>query len=188
MARPPIRQLTDEEVTDSLDRELRHLLTTCFTKPQDAVFHQRRYWKEPPHYRWIMRNAGGDLIAHVAAHDKLIVARGEAGDEEKVRVAGIAEVMVHPAARGMGHVKEILPVAHAALERMEFAFATLFGRPAIYSSSGYRVAENLVRYYDDERDEWIEERFRRPERSFMYRPLCRSDWPRGTIDLRGPRF
>jgi predicted acetyltransferase len=135
-----------------------------------------------------MRNAGGDLIAHAAAHDKVIVARPEGEEEEELRVAGIAEVMVHPAARGMGHVKELLGVAHPALERMGFAFAVLFGRPAVYRSSGYLVAENPIRYYDDESEGWKTERFREPERSFMYRPLRRADWPAGIIDIRGPRF
>lgn len=188
MARPPIEQLTDDDVSDSLDRELRVLLTLCFTRPQDAVFRHRRYWKEPPRYRWIMRNAGGDLIAHAAAHDKIVVAEPEGGEKEELRVAGMAEVMVHPAARGMGHVKELLGVAHPALERMGFEFSVLFGRPVIYRSSGYRIAENIVRYYDDSAGEWKRERFREPERSFMYRPLSRPDWPAGTIDIRGSRF
>ena len=188
MARPPTEQLTDDQVSDSLDRELRTLLTICFTRPQDEVFRHRRYWKEPPRYRWIMRNAGGDLIAHAAAHDKLIAARPEGGDEVELRVAGMAEVMVHPAARGMGHVTELLGVAHPALERMGFEFSVLFGRPVIYRSSGYRIAENPIRYYDDQEGDWRTERFQKPERSFMYRPLIRSDWPVGIIDIRGSRF
>ncbi len=207
MARPPVTQLRDEEVSDSLDRELRELLSLCFTKPGDEVFRHRRYFKEPPTYRWIMRNAGGDLIAHAAAHEKVIIVGGReqgSGENgggpgesepragvtcEEIRVAGIAEVAVHPAARGMGHVKELLGVAHPALERMGFAFALLFGRRKIYSSSGYRIAWNPVRYYDDGSKEWKIERFVQPEvRCFMYRPLARTDWPEGIVDIRGRRF
>jgi ribosomal protein S18 acetylase RimI-like enzyme len=200
MARPPITRLRDEEVSDSLDRELRNLLSICFTKPEDEVFRRRRYWKEPPTYRWIMRNAGGDLIAHAAAHDKLIRVRGSvpgAGESEpragetptELRVAGMAEVAVHPAARGMGHVKELLGVAHPALERMGFDFALLFGRRAVYRSSGYRIADNPIHYYDDKAGEWKTERFNLPEEGcLMYRPLNRTDWPRGTVDVGGHRF
>lgn len=199
MARPPITQLRDEEVSESLDRELRDLLSICFTKPEDEVFRYRRYWKEPPAYRWIMRNAGGDLIAHAAAHDKVIIVGGRepgpeesnspAGESEELRVAGMAEVAVHSAARGMGHVKELLGVAHPALQRIGFGFAILFGRPPVYRSSGYRIANNPIRYYDDKMSRWKIERFNGPEEGcFMYRPLVLGEWPEGVVDIRGARF
>lgn len=189
MARPPISELADADVSESLDREIRGLLTSCFNGPEDGVFAERRFWKEPPAHRWIMRNAGGDLIAHLAAHDKsLAVIEGEEAGRELL-IAGIAEVAVHPAARGMGHAKELLTVAHSSLERKQFHFAALFGRPEVYRSSGYRLAENLVRYYDTVEKQWREAVFDGVHRgAFMWRPLNRSDWPEGTIDLRGPKF
>jgi hypothetical protein len=89
----------------------------------------------------------------------------------------------------MGHVKELLGVAHPALERMGFAFAVLFGRQRIYRSSGYRIAHNPVRYYDEKSGAWKIERFVEPEvRCFMYRPLTRSDWPEGMVDIQGATF
>jgi hypothetical protein len=169
------------------------LLTVCFTRPQDDVFRERRYWKEPPAHRWCMRNAGGDLIAHVAAHNKRFTVCDErAGTDvagEELRVAGIAEVCVHPAARGMGHVGEMLGVAHSALERMGFQFAALFGNPRVYRSSDYRISGDPVRFLDDGDNTWKTMRFDgRENGAFMWRPLLREDWPQGTIDLRGPKF
>jgi len=192
MARPPIQELLDHEVTAQLDRELRALLNQCFTGPEDEVFAYRRYWKEPPTFRWIMRNAGGDLIAHLAAHDKVITVRAVGATEAagvELRIAGIAEVCVHPAARGMGHVKELLYVAHPSLAKRGFDFGLLFGRPGVYRSSGYRVAENRVRYFDDRREEWKTETFADPEEgSLMCRPLTETEWPAGVVDLGGPKF
>ncbi|MEX2445234.1 MAG: GNAT family N-acetyltransferase [Alkalispirochaeta sp.] len=197
MERSRIQQIADQDVSDSLDRELRSLLSTCFTRPQDDVFRDRRYWKEPPVHRWIMRDAGGDMIAHVAAHDKTFAVFPGAGDvsseehafPEELRVAGIAEVCVHPAARGMGHVREILGVAHTVLGRMGFHFSALFGNPEVYRSSGYLLVDNLVRFHDD--TEGIEQTMRfdgRQGGAFLRRSLSRSEWPQGVIDIRGPKF
>lgn len=132
----------DRDVSDALDHELRALLSACFTDPdEDQVFSYRRYWKEPPAYRWIMRNSGGDLIAH-------------------------------PGLEGMG-----------------FEFATLFGDPHVYRSSGYRIANDLVRYFDDKEGGWRTMRFDGGEDgAFLWFPLTRRDWPEGVVDIRGPKF
>lgn len=228
MARPPITELTESEVTPALDRELIHLLSTCFTKPGDEVFRRRRYYIEPPTYRWIMRNAGGDLIAHAAAHDREAVVfpqqpdkgggeaagptdseqgskqadgpgRSESGGgppggevppgARRLRIGGVSEVAVHPAARGMGHAKELLLLAHRSLARKGFRFAALFGRPEIYSSSGYTVVEYPVRYEDPKRGEWRRERFNdRSRECFMVASLTSTSWPEGEVDLQGPKF
>ncbi|MFO8044146.1 MAG: GNAT family N-acetyltransferase [Alkalispirochaeta sp.] len=203
MARLPIEHIADQDVDEALDRELRSLLSVCFTRPQDHVFRQRRYWKEQPAYRWLMRTTGGDLVAQVAVHDKTFIVQSEReglpaerdSTPHTMRVAGIAEVCVHPAARGMGHVKELLGVAHAALEEMGFEFAALFGKPEVYRSSGYLFADNPVYFLDDTddtddaEDTWHTKRFDgRESGAFLWRPLARSDWPQGTIDIRGPKF
>lgn len=200
MAYPPIEHIADEDVDEVLDRELRGLLSTCFVRPQDQVFRERRYWKEHPAHRWLIRNTAGELIAHVAAHDKTFMVQPDSqrppvdGDSAPptIRVAGIAEVCVHPAHRGAGHVKAMLRAAHSALEQIGCEFAALFGDPQVYRSSGYRIAENLVYLRDDREDlpeTWHTTRFDgRDSGAFMWRPLSRSDWPEGTIDIRGPKF
>lgn len=182
----------------SLDRELRSLLSVCFTGPdEDQVFSSRRYWKEPPAVRWIMRNAEGNLIGHVAAHDKTVAVVPAERDAplhvdasvEELRIAGIAEVCVYPAARGLGHAKNMLGVAHLALEDMGFDFAALFGDPDVYRSSGYRTADNLVRFFDDTQRGWTTTRFDdREDGAFLWRPLACTEWPEGGIDIRGPKF
>lgn len=184
-----VQYIADDEVSISLDRELRSLLTTCFTRTQDDVFRHRRYWKEPPAHRWIMRSAEGDLVAHVAAHDKTCAVSPHGAGSGELRIAGIAEVCVHPSSRRRGYVKEILGVSHHDLERMEFDFAALFGNPEVYRSSGYLLANNPVQYYSD--TDGTEETVRfdgREGSAFLWRPVCRSDWPKDVIDLRGPRF
>ena len=169
--------LDDQEVDDALDRELRGLLCTCFTREQDQVFRERRYFSEPPRRRWLARHEG-ELVAHLAAHEKTF----ESG-EGPIRVLGIAEVCVAPACRRQGLVGRMLELAHAYGMSQGFDVAFLFGLAQHYRSSGYRSVANLLRETPPTGTP-IEKVF--PDA--MMRPLGSSAWPDGIIDLRGPVF
>jgi hypothetical protein len=82
-----IEYIKDEDVDPGLDRELRNLLTICFTKPEDAIFLKRRYFREPPQHRWMIRVESTKIIAHIAIHEKVVKAKGKT-----YRIGGIAEV------------------------------------------------------------------------------------------------
>lgn len=170
--------LPDAAVDAARDAEIRALLTTCFTKPQDAVFHTRRYFREPYPHRWILEDARGNFIAHVGVHDKTVSTAGKT-----YRIAGIAEVCVHPDHRGQGHVRRMLRHIHRWLARRGFVFAVLFGDPKVYASSGYAGVDNL---FHDEPDPGGQTR--RRQIAAMAIPLSKTPWPRGRVFLPGPAF
>lgn len=170
--------LPDATIDDALDSEIRGLLTTCFTGPQDAVFHHRRWFIEPYPHRWIIRDAKGSLVAHVGVHEKSV----QAGDAVHP-IAGIGEVCVHPDHRGRGHVRSMLACVHPAMSDRGFTFALLFGDPKVYSSSGYRVVKNLVH---DHRDK--DGHLHRRSVTGMVRELGPTPWPSGEVYLPGPVF
>ena len=135
---PTVTYLADVCVDPVLDQEIRGLLTACFTKPQDAVFNQRRYFREPYPNRWLIRDSGGTLIAHAGVHEKQIAVAGSS-----VRIGGLCEVCVHPDHRGRGHVRALLQAIHRWLIEREFVFGVLFGDPLVYGSSGYVQVANM---------------------------------------------
>lgn len=47
-----VHYIADADVDAELDRRIRSLLSTCFTKPEDWVFRERRYFNDPPAHRW----------------------------------------------------------------------------------------------------------------------------------------
>lgn len=160
----------DSEVSTELDLALRGLLSTCFTQPQDAVFRDRRFFNEPPKHRWIVANADGALMAQLALHEKEI---SHAGGTD--RIGGIAEVCVHPDARGQGLVKTLITNAHDLMRAHGIPYSVLFGNPLYYSSSGYVTVENLC--LDGQPAQWV-----------MAAQLSEKSWPSGRVDLRGPIF
>jgi len=167
-----VEYLADSDVDDALDAQIRVLLTTCFTKPQDYVFRRRRYFREPYNHRWIIRLRRA-IIAHVGVHDKYVESEGR-----RYRIGGIAEVCVHPEFRGRGYVKAMLDCVHGWLTEQRFDFAVLFGKPEIYSSSGYVQVANLV--LDDETDS--------DGGNAMVRQLTKTPWPTAPVHLTGPKF
>lgn len=172
----PSIYLPDSAVGSALDRELRALLTVCFTKPQDAVFRDRRYFREPPQHRWLARDDRGMLVAHAAVHDKAVSSAGIT-----YRIGGVAEVCVHPDHRGRGHVRGLLADIHAWLAAQQVPFAVLFGNPRVYASSGYAVVGNL-RVRSPETATW------EPAAGAMAHGLGALPWPACDVDLVGPRF
>ena len=173
---PDILYLPDSAVDAALDLELRELLSTCFTKPQDAVFKERRYFAQPPAHRWMIRSPEGKLVAHIAVHERQI----EAG-AWVASVGGIAEVCVHPEARGQGLAKLLLDEIHVTLTQRGVFFTALFGSRSIYASSGYTQPGN-VSIGPGSDGKW------QPVPELMVRPLTAAAWPAGDVRMPGPAF
>jgi predicted acetyltransferase len=171
---PKIEYLPDNSVTDSLDHELRGLLTTCFTKPQDVVFRDRRYFREPYPHRWVIRDESDAIVAHIGVHEKQVEAEGRT-----YCIGGIAEVCVQPIYRGKGYVRMMLKSIHAWLSKHGFAFAILFGDTHVYRSSGYVQITNLF-LGGSQRG--------RKQMKGMIRDLSGTPWPRGDMHLYGLGF
>jgi len=175
---PMVEYLPDASIDAALDAEIRTLLTTCFTKPQDVVFKDRRYFCEPYPNRWVIRDAKRAILAHAGVHEKAIEADGK-----RYRIGGLAEVCVHPDYRGRGFVKAMVACIDAWLIARRYDFAVLFGEPYIYQSSGYVLVNNLV--YDEMTPSG--EKYKAPEPA-MVKPLANIPWPAGEVHLPGPKF
>lgn len=124
-------------------------------------------------------DATGTLIAHAAAYDRRIAT--ESGT--LLSIGGIAEVCVHPEARGRGHLKELLAAIHTAYAGRGISFCMLFGATRLYHSSGYTPIANRVL------TRGLPLGFNPFHGTPMVRPLrLDATWPTGTIDLCGPVF
>ncbi len=186
----PIEYVPDSHVTPTLDRALISLLSTCFTKPGDEVFRERRYFHELPEHRFLMpatpeTSVEDGIAAHLAIHDRAV-----STTVGVLPCGGVAEVAVAPEHRRRGLVWRLLEEAHAWLSRHRYEFAILFGDPAVYGSSGYHAARNPIYYRDAETGECRCRRFGTSPGSeaFMYRSISGGVWPSGPIDLQGYKF
>ena len=169
----------DTEVDAVLDQQLRDLLSSCFTKPADGMFRERRYWQEAPTAHWIVRDESGALIAHAALHEKTVGTK--LGD---LKIGGIGDVCVHPSQRGRGLVKVLLNAIHQHMFDKRIPFGMLFGDAGVYASSGYISVINPLKY----RDLYSGSTLIKSNPTLMIHPLGITMWPPGTIDLRGPLF
>lgn len=166
----------DADIGAAEDHELRRLLLAGF--PYATVLLTRRYIREAPAHRWLVRAPSGELIAHTAAHDKVISVGGA-----EVRIGGIAEVCVAQHFRGRGLVRQMLDDAHAWMRNEGIPFAMLFGQPKVYASSGYTVIGNPILAENALIHQWNPFKGKP-----MVHPLAADPWPPGPVDLRGPTF
>src|SRR4051794_13674214 len=96
-----VKILNDNQVDKQLDTQLRALLFESF--PKDNTFRDRRYWKEIPAHRAILREANGQLAGNIAIHRKVLGT--STGD---LLIGGIADVCVRKDCRGRGYVRAML--------------------------------------------------------------------------------
>jgi predicted acetyltransferase len=174
-----LEYIEDRNVNAELDAELRDLLSTCFTGKTNEVFSHQRFFNEMPAHRWLARNDEGQLVAHLALHDKIVGT--SAGD---LRVGGIAEVCVVPSHRGQGIVRRLLALSDEWMIKQDIPFGILLGSQQVYGSSGYHHTDNVLRYHVPSTGEWREESIS----YFLIKQFGKVAWPSGLIDLRGPKF
>jgi predicted acetyltransferase len=132
-----VKYIKDLDVDEDLDNRLRSLLSSCFTKPEEARFKTQRYYNEMPQHRWFIEDCEqGILVAHLAIHEKVVIV-----GENTYPIGGVAEVCVHPDYRGLGYVSQLVDSAHKWMKQQKFEYSMLFGSDEIYRSSGYvRIA------------------------------------------------
>jgi predicted acetyltransferase len=173
--KPEIEYLPDDSVYEALDQEIRDLLTSCFAKPQDVVFKDRRYFCEPYPHRWVIRDDQGVMVAHIGVHEKSVVSQGRS-----FRIGGIAEVCVHPDHRGRGYVRMMLLCINEWLTQHNFDFSVLFGNPLIYGSSGYVQVDNVFHGTEPQKDG--------TKVKPLVKQLSREVWSEADVYLFGPKF
>jgi predicted acetyltransferase len=172
-----LKYILDSDVDTATDLMLRDLLSVCYL--DQPVFKKQRYYYEMPKHRWVLIEAGM-MVAHVAVHEKEILA----GDE-KIKIGAVAEVCVRRGFRGRGYVKQMLMESHAMLKSNGFPFVLLFANhPNVYIPSGYQLINNSVRFYEPETKQWKNKIFD----DLMVAQLSDRQWPSIAVDFQGPKF
>ena len=111
-----IKYIADRDVDAEMDIKIRDLLVSCF--PDQPVFTKQRFYHEMPAHRWFIMNKDR-MMAHVALHEKKIKVGAK-----MLKTGGIAEVAVHPDARGPSYLRsrDRAAVGHG-MEELHFAQA-----------------------------------------------------------------
>lgn len=177
MTKPTVEHMPDSSVTAQDDQRLRDLLCLCYTGPQDHVFKQRRYFDQPPQERWIIRD-GDRIIAHNALHVKKVHAGGQTW-----KVAGVAEMAVHPDYRGKGLALAVLRAGDQWAKAQGLDAVLVPGGSTMYEKNGYvSLRRPLIITPHNSSIEKTE--------TWDLRVLLFKDksWPEGPVDLKGPLF
>ena len=116
---------------------------------------------------------GSDVLCHVAAYEKTVVAGGRS-----IEVWGIGQVCTDPSWRCLGLATSLLSAAHQAGLARGLQFAVLFSSDeSFYGKRGYRREGEVGRSRD------LRPRCQEP--ALLVRPLTSASWPKGPVST-GP--
>ena len=168
----------DSQIDQKLDAIIRKNLCICFPKDCDEFSRTRAYHGNVPLYT-VFLNDGQTVRAYLAVVDRTILA-----GREQIHVAGVANVFVMPKYRGKGLSDVILKAAMEEAGRRGFDFGLLFAR------------QTVKKVYA--RNEWLELKTQEfvtvkngeevqlsQEKSRMYYPLKKKEFPAGKVNLQG---
>lgn len=175
----PWRIVDEREMDPATDAAVRRGLCACF--PNDiAIFSQTRAWHGSASAFSVLMEAGGEVVAHAGAVDRIIRAGAD-----RVRIAGVQNVFVLPRHRGRGLVDQAMRMSMEEAERRHMDAGLLFCIPALenlYARTGWHTLPP--------RPVWATrssgERYRLDEKNIlMFHPLRLRTFPDDEIDLNG---
>lgn len=176
MATPRI--VLESQMPADLDQRIRDGLCASFPVDNGVFSHTRAWHGSAPAYSVVMEK-DGQVIAHVGVVDRTIRVGGI-----PLRAAGIQNVFVRPAFRGLGFCDQVMNASMAEALRQGFDCGLLFCVPRlakVYAVTGWQtLGERTVIRVDNGQEVAI------PDKNItMYLPLVRPEFPDGVIHLQG---
>lgn len=165
-------ETTRSGLVDPLEAKVRRLLGETFFDDTSVDYYARLGIPE----LILVLQEGQEVVGHLALYRRVVGILGE-----DVEIGMIGGVAVAPAHRGHGHGRLLMRRAHAYLRERSIPFSILFAfEPRIYTSSGYKLMSNPIRFLEN--DAWRTLVYR----GGMYAALLDKLWPNQVVDLRGP--
>ncbi len=176
---PTPRVVTEESLTAAEDAAIRVALCRCFP-PDREIFSKTRAWHGTLPTWTVIVQQEELVIAHAGIVEREILV-----GQERVRAAGVQNVLVVPEHRKSDLFRQIMSVAMAEALRRQLDLGILFctaDLARIYAWLGWRLLkdQSVVRVDEEGRFQSL------PEKNVtMFYPLMRADIPPGDIHLLG---
>lgn len=174
-----INRVYDYEIDDALRKNIQELLFECF---EDNYPKERIYFKQLPHFRYLVLNDENKLVAQVGLDYRVMNLNGK-----PVRVLGVIDLCVKKEYRSNGLGSLLLSEIEKFSENKLIDFLLLFAdNKNLYLKNGYRSVENKCKWLkiDNENQctlgigiEVINE--------LMIKELGNVKWHNGELDLLG---
>lgn len=174
-----IKRVYDYEIDDALRKNIQELLLECF---EDDYPKERIYFKQLPHFRYLILNNENKLVAQVALDYRVMNLNGN-----PVRVLGVIDLFVTKEYRSNGLGSLLLSEIEKFSQNKLIDFLLLFAdNKNLYLKNGYRSVENKCKWLkiDNENQstlglgvEVISE--------LMIKELGNVKWHNGELDLLG---
>lgn len=176
-----LRIILEDALTEADDDAIRASLCRCFPADQES-FRKTRAWHGVRPAWSVVVDHEGLVLAHVGIVEREIQILGS---DDRLRVAGIQNVLVLPEHRKTGLFRQVMTAAMDEASRRELDVGLLFCLPDLvekYARLGWRLLEprNVIRIDENGQAQSL------PSKNLtMVHPLRRADLPPGDIHLQG---
>jgi predicted N-acetyltransferase YhbS len=174
----PLRVIEEHQMGAATDATIRELLCVCF--PDDvSVFGKTRLWHGSAPAFSLVHEQKNRVLGHVG-----IVVRQIRCGSERVIVAGVQNLAVHPELRGSSLSRQLMIEAMSEAKHRGINWGLLFCLPRLekfYSNLGWRTIHAVAQMDDGCGGKLVIP----PKNICMAICLCSIPFPGGNIDLQG---
>jgi len=167
------------EIPTQWHEELTNLKSRCFPNHQ----HDRSYYKQLPHFRFICTD-NGKIVGHIGVDHRVIRVA-----DEIFRIFGLIDVCVDEQYRNKSIATSMIEKVFALGQETGIDFLFLIASDhRVYEKNKFQVVNELcswLRIHDHRNYGVAVENL---EQEIMIRKVGNRDWPKGPIDLLGYVF
>lgn len=172
--------INEFQIDTNTSKEINELLQSVFA---DIDFRGRDYFKQLPHYR-LLAQKDERLVGHLGIDYRVMNLNGHA-----VKVFGVIDLCVSPAAQGQGIGKQLMlefeAIAQRHANKIDFLFLVT-DTPNFYAKLGYQQTKITTTWLKiDHHENYGLDTERIEDALFMIKPVSDKQWADGDLDMLG---
>ncbi len=174
-----IKKIIECDIDNELTENIQELLTECF---KDIYPNNRIYFKQVPHFRFLVFNEEKHLLAQVGLDYRVMNLNGK-----RIKVLGIIDLCVSREYRSKGIASLLLLEIDKYCVKKDIDFLLLFAdNKTLYLNNGYKSVKNKCKWLKiDDRNQTILGIGYEERSDLMVKNISTNEWIEGDLDFLG---
>lgn len=174
-----VKQIVDYDINGKVKAEIQELLCECFGDdyPDDRI-----YFKQIPHFRYLVHNEDQRLVGHVGVDYRVMNLK-----DEPINVLGIIDLCVSKGSRSLGIGSQLLFEVERFSDGRNIDFLLLFAYdPSLYEKNGFQSVSNQCTWMKiNDQNQTTRGIGTETINEIMIKQLGTKKWSSGHLDMLG---
>ncbi|WP_299744784.1 GNAT family N-acetyltransferase [uncultured Rossellomorea sp.] len=174
-----VKQIVDYDIKGKMKAEIQELLNECFG---DGYPDDRIYFKQIPHFRYLVHNEDQRLVGHVGVDYRVMKLEGE-----PINVLGVIDLCVSKGSRSLGIGSQLLFELERFCNGRNIDFLLLFADdPSLYKRNGFQSVSNQCTWMKiNDQNQTTRGIGTETINQLMIKPIGTKKWSSGQLDMLG---